>query len=161
MENQIGKKQFTNAIIIDAPIQKVWKVIDRSEEMVDWGPPVTQVDFLSDDQGNEEVGSVRKVYAEFGKKSGTLTERRTIRDENQRLDYQIFDETFGLGKMLKNMGFSMELRKINHEKTELAFSFYQDARGFGIFLHGMIKNQQNKNNLAALSSIKQYIENKK
>lgn len=70
---QKGKKQFSNSITFNAPIQKVWDVITDSKQMEIWGPPVQKVEVeLSDTGAIEKVGSVRIVDVIFLQKTGVL-----------------------------------------------------------------------------------------
>ena len=156
----IGKKQFSNTIVIDAPINKVWNVLIDSKQMEVWGPPVQKVELITNDSiGQEKVGSIRKVDVIFGKKQGYFMEKRVYQEELKRLDYQIFEENIGLFKILKNVGFSMELVKKEENKTLLIFSFYQNPKGFfGWLMHPMVKINQKKGNKEGMESLKQYIE---
>ncbi|MFY0689263.1 MAG: hypothetical protein JXQ90_18985 [Cyclobacteriaceae bacterium] len=94
----------------------------------------------------------------FGKKHGYFKERRVRHETNERIDYQIFEENIGLFKMLKNVGFSMEIKSLAQRQVKLVFTFYQDAKGLGHLLQPVIKRQQRRGNVAGLNSLKAYIE---
>ncbi len=162
-KKQTGKKQFSNSIIIDASKDAVWQVLIDSKQMEIWGPPVQKVTLINLLQNDKEtVGSIRKVQVIFGKKQGYFQEERIYQKELNRLDYQIFEENIGLFKILKNVGFSMEIETTPLSKTLLTFSFYQNTKGFfGWLMHPLIKMNQRKGNLEGLESLKQYIEKKK
>lgn len=159
-EIQTGKKQFSNSIIIQAPAQEVWEVIADSKQMETRGPPVQKVKIESNNSLEfEKAGSVRKVDVVFGKKRGYFRERRIHQENLKRLDYQIFEENIGLFKVLKNVGFSMEIKNETNNETLLVFTFYQNPNGFlGWLMHPMIKMNQKKGNKEGMLSLKEYIE---
>ena len=157
---QTGKKQFSKTIVINASIEKVWDVIKDSNQMETWGPPVQKVELITKDTiGQEKIGSIRKVDVIFGKKEGYFMEKRINQEELKRLDYQIFEENIGLFKVLKNVGFSMEIESDSPNNTILTFTFYQNPKGFfGWLMHPMVKMNQKKGNKEGMESLKKYIE---
>jgi len=157
-----GKKQFSNSVTIAVSINEVWDVLTDSLQMEIWGPPVQKVELITNDSmGQEKVGSIRKVDVRFGKKQGYFMEKRVYQENLKRIDYQIFEESIGLFKVLKNVGFSMEIEEEGEGKTRLVFSFYQNSKGFfGWLIHPMIKMNQKKGNKEGMESLKQYIEKK-
>ena len=158
------KVQGIDSIIIDAPISKLWTLIQDSKAMESWGPPVTKIEVeLLPEQTVEGVGSKRKVFAKFSeKRQGWYNEVRTEETENKSVTFRINEDSFGMGKMLSDVGAKMELLEINKNKTEFIFTFFhRPINILGWFMNPMIRMDQKKNRLKALRSIKGYVENGK
>ena len=155
------KIQGEDSIIIDKPISLLWPLIQDSKQMEFWGPPVEKVEIeLLSGQSEENVGSKRKVYAKFTeKRKGWYQEVRTNQEEGESITFRIYDDSFGIGKMLDDVGGKMELEEVATEKTKFIFTFYHRPKSFlGLLMNPMIKMDQKKNRLKALKSIKSYAE---
>lgn len=153
--------QGKDSILIDAPASAIWPLIHDSMQMVHWGPPVEKVEvILETDQHREEVGSKRIVHAVFSpKRSGWYKEIRTEQLEGQKVTFLIYEDSFGMGKMLTDVGASMELFSLNEAQTEFVFTFYHRPKNLlGWLMNPIIKADQKKNRRKALQSIKQYVE---
>ena len=155
------KIQGQDTIIIDAPVSKLWPLIHDSIQMESWGPPVEKVEIdLLPDQVAENVGSRRKVYAKFSaKRKGWYEEVRTGQEEGISITFRILNDSFGMGKMLDDVGGKMELEQVTNDKTKFIFTFYhRPINLMGRIMNPMIKMDQKKNRLKALNSIKSYVE---
>jgi len=155
------KVQGKDSIIINAPISRLWPLIQDSKAMESWGPPVTKIEVeLLPEQTVEAVGSKRRVFAKFSeKRQGWYNEVRTEEIENKSVTFRINEDSFGMGKMLNDVGAKMELLEINKDKTEFIFTFFHRPINFlGWFMNPMIRMDQKKNRLKALQSIKSYVE---
>lgn len=79
------------------------------------GPPVIAVDVL-DQPGGE--GGRRNVQARFGREPGSFQERRILHgDERMAMAFVIERDTFGLDRMLANIGSIMELYPVVHPSS--------------------------------------------
>jgi len=159
---QLGKMQGSEIIIINAPIEIVWEAISNSKALEFWGPPVDSVEiYFQEGVFKEQIGTSRKVYASFGKKSGFFHEHRTEHIEDKKIAYIIdSDEKLGVTQVLKYPGYSQEISKISEGKIKLEWIFYHKPKGLGIFLNWMIKSQQKKNRHEGLIALKKYCESK-
>ncbi len=156
------KIQGEDYIFIDKPISILWPLIQDSKQMEFWGPPVEKVEIeLLSGQSEENVGSKRKVYAKFTeKRKGWYQEVRTSQEEGKSITFRIYDDSFGMDKMLEDVGGKMELKEVAPNRTKLIFTFYHRPKSFlGWLMNPMIKMDQKKNRLKALKSIKSYAEN--
>jgi hypothetical protein len=72
----------------------------------------------------------------------------------------IESETFGMSKMLANIGSLMELKSLGPGATELTWSFFHEPRGLlGALMNRLvILRQQRANRLRALESFKAFAE---
>jgi hypothetical protein len=153
--------QGQDSIVIDKPTSDLWPLIQDSMQMESWGPPVEKVELeLLPDQDEENVGSKRKVYAKFTeKRKGWYQEVRTEQEEGKSIAFKIYEDSFGIGKMLDDVGGKMELEKVSSGKIRFIFTFYHRPKSLlGWIMNPMIKMDQKKNRLKALKSIKSYAE---
>lgn len=155
------KIQGQDEIIINAPVSVVWPLIKDSKRLEDWGPPVQKIEvYLVPGQKEEGAGSKRKVYAKFTeKRTGWYQEIRTEHIEGRKITFLIYEDSFGMSKILKDVGGAMEVIPEGKDKTRFIFTFYHRTKGFmGWLMNPMIKMDQKKNRRAALQSIKSYAE---
>lgn len=155
-----AKLQGSDEVIIEAPVERVWKLIADSSELVNWGPPVRKVEVLAPHDQAEGLNSRRRVSAEFGGKTGEFVERRIDHAEQRRIEYRIEEETFGLFRVMSEPGFSMEIEPAGHGRTRLVWRFFHNPKGIlGAILNVVvIRRQQRRNRLAGLESLKRYAE---
>ncbi len=159
--SQTPKIQGQGEIIINAPVSAVWPLIRDSKRLEDWGPPVQKIEvYLRRGQTEEGVGSKRKVFAKFSeKRKGWYQEIRTEQIEGRKIAFLIYEDSFGMSKILNDVGGAMEVVPEGTDKTRFIFTFYHRTKGFmGWLMNPMIKMDQKKNRLAALKSIKNYAE---
>ena len=126
-----------------------------------WGPPVEKVEIeLLSGQSEENVGSKRKVYAKFTeRRKGWYQEVRTYQEEEKSVTFRINDDSFGIAKILDDVGAKMELEEFLPDKTKFIFTFYHRPKNLlGWLMNPMIKMDQRKNRLRALKSIKSFSE---
>ena len=150
--------QGVDSTVIEKPVDELWPLIADSRQLTQWGPPVVSVDVH--DQP-ETVGSHRTVDAIFGGKAGQFSERRIIHDETTyAMAFVIEHDTFGIGKLLTDVGSLMQLEPLGPGRTRLTWSFFHQPRGvLGRVMNRLvILRQQRANRLQALASIKVYAE---
>lgn len=163
-ETQGGKQQTSqiqgqDAVVIEAPVERLWTLISNSMELCHWGPPVKGVKILTDD-GHEGPGTWRRVDAEFDGKQGHFVERRIEHIEGKKMVVLIEEETFGLFRLLSEVGSSLEIEALGPHRTKVIFTFFHNTRGLpGYIMNGLIiLRQQRRNRLDALASLKKYAE---
>lgn len=154
-----SRLQGKDTILVHAPPALLWRLISDSNELPNWGPPVKSVEVMSAAEHPEELGTPRTVHAEFGRKSGFFREHRVVHEPGHRVAYVIDEENFGLLRVMTRPGFSLELEPMGPDETRVVFSFFHNPRGvFGRLMNPLIKLQQRRNRLLALSSLKLYAE---
>ena len=155
------KVQGQDSVIIGAPVSKLWPLIHESMQMESWGPPVEKVEIeLLPDQDRENIGTRRKVYAKFTeKRRGWYEEVRTGQEEGLSITFRIVRDSFGMDKMLDDVGGKMELEEVAVDKTKFIFTFYHRPKTImGYLMNPLIKKDQKANRLKALQSFKSYVE---
>ncbi len=92
------------------------------------------------------------MYAKFTEKGkGWYQEIRTDQDEVKSLTFQIYADSFGLDKLLKDGGGKMGLEETASNKTKFIFTLYHCPKRFlGWQMNPVIKMNQNKNRLKVL-----------
>ncbi len=154
-----SRLQGRDDIVIDASSEILWDLIADSHMLPSWGPPVIDVEVMTDDGEPERLGTARKVHARFGRKSGWFLEHRVEHVPGRQIAYLIDEENFGLSRLVSRPGFSLELSPLDDGRTQVIFSFFHDPRGLkGRLLNPMLKRQQRRNRLAALASLKRRAE---
>ena len=159
--NRAPKVQGEDSKIIDKPVSILWPLIQDSKQMEFWGPPVEKVEIeLQPGQNIENIGSKRKVYAKFTeRRKGWYKEVRTHQEEEKSITFRIYDDSFGMGKMLDDVGGKMELEEVTPDKTKFTFTFFHRPKNLlGWLMNPMIRMDQRKNRLKALKSIKSFAE---
>ena len=159
--NKEPKIQGFDSIVIDKPSSDIWPLIQDSKQMEFWGPPVQKVEIeLLPGQEIEAAGSKRRVSAKFSeKRQGWYQEVRTNQEEGKSITFKIYEDSFGMGKMLDDVGGKIELKELAPDKTEFIFTFYHRPKNImGWLMNPMIKADQKKNRHKALKSIKSFAE---
>jgi hypothetical protein len=151
-------EQGADKIDIAAPIDVVWGLVSDSVRLAEWGPPVKSVTVLS--PLPEGVGSRRRIEAAFDGRAGSFIETRIEHEEGRALAYLINEETFGLFKMLRDVGFRIELDRVDAATTRVVWTFFHEPHGFlGRVMNPLvIRRAQRKNRLAALAALKAHAE---
>lgn len=155
-EPQTGTVQGRDQITIDAPLDRVWKLIADSKMLEQWGPVVDKVDVqFNAGETQEDIGTRRHLYITVGRRSGRLIERRTEHNPNKRLAYRIEEDPF-LGPYLKDSGFTMELEPLGRSQTLFTFTFYQRPKGIqGWLMNPFVRIMQGRGRRAGLASLKE------
>lgn len=165
--------QGEDAIVIDAPIAAVWRLIADSREMENWGPPVRKVDVFD---LPETLGSRRVVVAEFTsggaavpaaesertakKQTAHFEEKRIEHVEGRRIGYRIEKEDIGMFRMIADVVFTTELEQLGESGTKVTWRFFHRPKGlFGTLMNWLfILPQQQRNRRGALLALKGYAE---
>jgi hypothetical protein len=158
-KSQTSHIQGQDAVVIDAPPEHLWTLISNSMELCNWGPPVRGVKILTDD-GHEGLNTWRRVDAEFDGKQGHFIERRIEHIEGRKIAVLIEEETFGLFRLLSEVGSSLELELLSPRQTRVIFTFFHNTKGVTGYIMNklVVLRQQRRKRLAALASLKKYAE---
>ena len=115
---------------------------------------------LLEGQTTEGLGSIRKVHAMFNeKRRGWYREVRTEHVDGRSIAFLIYDDSFGMDRMLSDVGGRMELEPVEDGRTQFTFTFYHRPKNLlGRVMNPIIRGDQRKNRLKALESIKQFVE---
>ena len=80
---------------------------------------------LLEGQTTEGLGSIRKVHAMFNeKRRGWYREVRTEHVDGRSIAFLIYDDSFGMDRMLSDVGGRTELEPVEDGLTHFTFTFY-------------------------------------
>jgi uncharacterized protein YndB with AHSA1/START domain len=97
---------ITDEITINAPIAAVWEAIQTPAEHARWHPYVSQID------GEHQLGQTRECTVLVGKKEGRTLERCVEYEAGHRIFWAIEEDSTGFGRMVSGWcaGFTLEER---------------------------------------------------
>lgn len=149
-----GKLQGSNAILINAPQQKVWDTITDSGSLHEWVDMIKHVD-----NPTASLNGERSCELEFNGKKGTTNETCVVYDAPNKLGWVVYSDTFGFTKMLDNYGLQYSLADKNGS-THITLASHYDPKNFMVRLMNifMMKRMNNKMRGEMLESLKKYIE---
>jgi uncharacterized protein YndB with AHSA1/START domain len=155
-----ARLQGRDEIIIDVPPDQVWSLIADSTLLARWGPPVTAVQLVEPIAGPERVGSRRRVDARFNGKDGHFVEIGTEHVKGRRIAYVIEQDTFGLGRVMTEPGFALDIEPAGPGRSRVTFSFFHHPKGvLGQVMNVLVVlRRQRRNRRVALASLKQVAE---
>ena len=96
----------------------------------------------------------------FNGRDSYFVEIRTEHVEGRRIAYVIEQDTFGLGRVMTEPGFALDIEPAGPGRSRVTFSFFHHPKG--VLGHVMnvlvVLRQQRRNRRAALASLKQVAE---
>ena len=75
--------RFTETLVINRPIEHVWRAFDDPEDMKRWQPTLASFEHISGERG--QPGSKSRIVYQEGKRRIEMTETLLERSEHQRL----------------------------------------------------------------------------
>jgi len=141
-----------NEIIIDAPIDKIWKALSNIEELEKYDPTVKQSRALS--QATSGIDATRKVDMKDGK--NWFEEKVTVWKPNEALTYELTACSFPV-QQLKH---SYRFEQIGHQTRVKQVMEYRVKFGLiGKILDTLlIRKQSNTGIKKFFSGLKSYVE---
>jgi len=142
-----------HTILIDAPLTKVWGVLNNLEEIGNYNPIVKSVIYTSENKHG--VGSSR--HCVFTHK-GFAKERVTNIDEGKSITMEMYESDWPL----RHMFWTNHLREINGKTEMTTITDFKMSYGlFGIAMERLIiKKKFDKILVDMFQSFKTYIESK-
>lgn len=97
---------ITDEALIRAPRAAVWEAIQNPAEHARWHPYVSQID------GEHQLGQTRQCAVLVGKKEGHTRERCVEYEPGRRITWAIEEDSTGFGRMVSGWcaGFSLQER---------------------------------------------------
>jgi len=151
-----GKLQGSNAILINAPQQKVWETITDSGSLHEWVDMIKNVD-----NPTASLNAERSCELLVNGKKGTTNETCVVYDAPNKLGWAVHADTFGFTKMLANYGLQYSLTD-KGGSTQIILASHYDPKNFMAKLMNtfMMKRMNNKMRGEMLESLKKYVEAK-
>lgn len=148
--------QLTQSVIINVPIEKIWAVFNDLSLRPKWTCDVQKINFKTK---TTTVGETAITDCIVNEKKGTLTTKCLSLNPNKRGEFVIESDTFGITKMLHNMGFATEFKSIDSNKTEFTMLSHYLPKNFILkLINGIIKKKMGKEVDLMLAGLKSYAE---
>ena len=91
----MSEARIVDELYINAPLAKVWRVIEDRDAHARWHPFVTEI------RGPHQLGQVRTCSVAIGKRPRQTTERCVEHENGRRIVWAIEHDTTGFGGMVK------------------------------------------------------------
>ena len=152
----MSKLQAKNQLEMNAPAQKVWKVITDINQLHKINPGVVKATGTMN-----ELGGTRNCEMSMRGKRGILVERLVELVPEKSTVWEMVSDDMGLSKMLKNVRYHFTLEKVSETKSRLtAESYYEPATFFGGIMNAlMMKKMFSKGQDTILKNINSIVQN--
>lgn len=147
--------QGSNSIVIEASREWIWELLADSRHLFEWMPMVKST------TGEEEfLDAVRDCDIEFNGKPGKVTERCCDFEPTNHIGWVMEQDSFGIEKMLENMGFDFHLETLGAKSTRVVNTTYFRPRNILASLMSalMMKRNFRKVRKTALGNLKRIAE---
>jgi uncharacterized protein YndB with AHSA1/START domain len=153
-----SKLQGSSEIVIDAPADAVWAVLEDSRANL---PRLWPMVKSCEIDGKERVGAMRRCGVEFMGKDGYTVERCIESVPNRRLAHSIEDDSFGFSRMLSDFWFAFILEPQTAETTRVRVETHFEPKGLRARLMSklMMRRKFGEIRETALANLKRVAEN--
>ena len=151
------KFQSKQAIIINAPLKKVWNYLMDITNIPEFHPRVANVDLLSNQKYRGE-NVVYQCHLSDGKNSCVEKDVEII--PMKKIVTELPSDTMGLTKLLNDYVVETTFEKVKENQTKVEMLHYYSSSKFKVWLMNfIIKPKISKETFATLQGIKKSIEN--
>lgn len=153
------KPQVELTAEVNAPIKKVWDLINDSEGLPLWNPAMKHVKVVSHQRSGK--GEVRECKMLFGKKEGIFTEECIEHVPMKIITHKMVNDTFGMGKMINDFWFSQEVKELSPDKTKYIIKMYYKPKNFFVSIMNalMMRGKMAKDTMVIINKMKETAEN--
>lgn len=152
----IAPLQLDQRIVIEAPKEKVWEIFNDQSLLPKWTQDVQISHF---EEKMSSPGQLRKNECIVNGKSGKIETRCVAMFGTDRAEFCVENDSFGMTKMLLNMSFACELKKISETETEFAMLSHYSPKNFLLkLLNPIIKKKMEKEVEIMNNGLKNFIE---
>lgn len=140
---------LTQSTIINAPIEKVWSVIDDTPGYTNWFPGLKWGKF----ENPKETGLGATRLAQLN--SSKYYERMIVYKPQHQWGFTMLESNSGACSSIAEV---ITLEKISENQTKVTYQGGYALKGFFKLLKGVLTNAINKIWIGALAGMKTYIE---
>ena len=145
-------EDIADEVVINAPLDRVWKAIADPGEHVTWHPFATQID------GEHALGEVRTCSVLLGGKPGTSQERCSAYDEGARIMWTVVQDSTGFSRMVTDWSSGFSLQPDGTGATRVrAQSFFRPKLPARL-MAPVIRRKFHQTQRAILDGLKQHVE---
>ena len=151
------KFQSKQSVIINAPIENVWRYNQDLSKIAEYHPRVNKVDLISGKQFRE-VGVAYQCHLKDGK--NTCIERDIEIIPMEKIVTVFLSDTMGLTKLLPDYVVESTVKKNDDRTTKVEISHFYSSSKFKVWvLNFMIKPKIARETTDTLNAMKNIIEN--
>lgn len=149
-------KQLDQGVIVHVPKEKMWAIFNDLSLRPKWTCDVQKIDYLNK---MTTVAETATTHCLVNGKKGTIMTRCLALNPTERGEFLVENDTFGITKMLENMGFATEFKSIDENTTEVRMHSHYNPRNFILkMMNGFIKKKMGKEVDLMLEGLKNYSE---
>jgi len=148
--------QLDQKIIINKSVEKVWEIFNDQSLLTKWTQDVQNSQF---EERMASIGQLRKNECIVNGKKGTIETRCVNMTGKDRAEFIVEKDSFGMTKMLLDMSFAAEFRKIDDNKIEFSMLSHYSPKNFLLkLMNPFIKKKMGKEVEIMINGLKNYIE---
>jgi len=145
-------EDIADEVIVNAPVDRVWKVIADPGEHVAWHPFATHID------GEHALGEVRRCSVVVGGKPGTTAERCSAYDEASKIMWTIEEDSTGFSRMVTDWRAGFSLQPQGPEATRVRAESMFTPKPLTRLMMPVIRRKFHQAQRAILDGLRQHVE---
>ena len=123
----IAPLQLDQKIVINAPKERVWEIFNDQSLLPKWTQDVQVCHY---EERMSSPGQLRRNECIVNGKKGTIETRCIAMFDNDRAEFCVEKDSFGMTKMLLNVSFAAEFKKVSDNSTEFAMLSHFKPKNF-------------------------------
>jgi uncharacterized protein YndB with AHSA1/START domain len=145
--------EIKDEVVVNANGSEVWEAIRDPALHADWHP------FVDSIRGEHAPGASRRCAIRVGKKAGKTKEHCTAYDEEQRILWQIDEDSTGFLRLVSNWTAGFVLEPAGSGATRVsAQSVFERKNPLLVLMLPMIRRKFHRTQRAILAGLKQFVE---
>jgi uncharacterized protein YndB with AHSA1/START domain len=149
----MGRVEITDEVVVNASGSQVWKAIRDPARHAEWHP------FVDSIRGEHAPGASRRCAIRVGKKAGETREHCSAFEEEQRILWQIDEDSTGFLRLVSDWTAGFVLEPAGSGATRVkAQSAFVRKNPLLVLMLPMIRRKFHKTQQAILAGLKQFVE---
>jgi uncharacterized protein YndB with AHSA1/START domain len=145
-------EEIADEVIVNAPVDRVWKAIAEPGEHVTWHPFATRID------GEHALGEVRRCSVVVGGKLGTTAERCSAYDEASTITWTVEQDGSGFSRMVTDWRTGFSLQPQGPGATRVKAESLFRPKPLTWLMMPVIRRKFHQTQQAILDGLKQHVE---
>jgi uncharacterized protein YndB with AHSA1/START domain len=152
-EAVMRRVEIKDEVVVNASRSDVWEAIRDPSLHADWHP------FVDSIRGEHAPGASRRCAIRVGRKAGETEEHCTAYDEEQRILWQIDEDSTGFLRLVSDWTAGFVLEPAGSGATRIrAQSVFKRKNPLLVLLMPMITRKFHRTQQAILAGLKQFVE---
>ena len=151
--------QWTVAIVVDAPLKRVWEVAEDITLIPQYHPEVDKVVLIAG-QAKRSLGAKYQCNILDGRRAGSCVEEVVAYEPERKLVTRMVSDTWGIDRMLADFTVETTVSPRSETSTILKFeAFYEPVGVMYRLLNAVwLRRAIRRRSLAVMHGIKRFIE---